>query len=86
MKREISNRNSETRRVVVVTGPSHAVGSRGCARSCNALAVPLLARNVDALKAGARESRHGSAIRVTQVHLPPVNPPQSERQCNKLPT
>jgi NADP-dependent 3-hydroxy acid dehydrogenase YdfG len=71
MKREISNRNTETRRVVVVTGASSGVG-RAVARAFGAKRahVALLARNVDALNACAREiERSGGEALVCSVDV-----------------
>jgi len=60
MTSAISNRDTATRRVVVVTGASSGVG-RAVARAFGATRarVALLARNVDALNACAREIERG---------------------------
>lgn len=71
MKRAISNTDSMTRQVVVVTGASSGVG-RAVARAFGArrARVALLARNVDALNACAREiERSGGEALVYSVDV-----------------
>jgi NADP-dependent 3-hydroxy acid dehydrogenase YdfG len=71
MKRAMSNKHSETRPVVVVTGASSGVG-RAVARAFGAkrARVALLARNVDALDACAREiERSGGEALVYPVDV-----------------